>query len=50
VPKLAEAYLYSPRIQESGQKQNWLTSSDLKLLNIRKNLQHTIIEVEEEEE
>jgi len=48
VPKLAEAYLCSLKIQECGQTQNWLTSSDLKLLNIRTNLQHTIIEVEEE--
>ena len=50
MPKLAESYLYSLKIQEGRQTQNWLTSSDLKLLNIRTNLQHTIIEVEEEEE
>jgi hypothetical protein len=49
VPKLAGAYLYSLKIQKREQNQNWLTSSDSKLLNIKTNLQHTIIEVEEEE-
>jgi len=49
VPKLAEAYLYSFKIQEREQTQNWLTRSNLKHLNIRTNLQHTIIEVKEEE-